>query len=274
MQKDIDTVRAFYDTSPETEYNRLENRPEFLITARWLARYLKRSDRVLDIGGGPGRYSLHLARMVCDVTLVDLSGGNVAYAKDKAREQRVPLTAYQGNALEVDRVVSGTFDHVLLMGPLYHLLEEPERVQAVEASLRVLKPGGTLWAAFISMHANLHFLLRDAPEIITSLEPADVAFCRAYLNCENYGGDAFTRAYFIQPCEIDPFMARFPLVKLHLFGQESILTHLRPSLSALTDAAQNAWLDYAEQLAEREDLLPWAEHLMYVGRLREPHTGA
>jgi SAM-dependent methyltransferase len=51
-----------------------------------------------------------------------------------------------------------TFDAVLLMGPLYHLLTIRERLQAVMESERVLKPGGLIFAAFITRFA----LFRDA----------------------------------------------------------------------------------------------------------------
>jgi S-adenosylmethionine-dependent methyltransferase len=51
-----------------------------------------------------------------------------------------------------------TFDAVLLMGPLYHLLTIRERLQAVMEAERVLKPGGLIFAAFITRFA----LFRDA----------------------------------------------------------------------------------------------------------------
>ncbi len=73
MDDIIKIVRDFYDIDVLAEWNRLEGRPEFLLSCRMLDRYIKSNDKVLDIGGGPGRYSFYLAEKVCDVTLFDLS---------------------------------------------------------------------------------------------------------------------------------------------------------------------------------------------------------
>lgn len=114
-------IRSYYDSSVENEWERIDNRPEFLITCRYIERYIKSGDKVLDIGGGPGRYSLWLAEKGCDVTMLDLSPQNVDFAKRKATEGGLALNALAGDARTVDDTVEGLFDVVLLMGPLYHL---------------------------------------------------------------------------------------------------------------------------------------------------------
>ena len=65
-----DIVKAYYNANVSGEWNRIAGRPEFLLTCRFLNRYIKSGDKVLDIGGGPGRYSLYLAGRGCDVTLL------------------------------------------------------------------------------------------------------------------------------------------------------------------------------------------------------------
>lgn len=57
-----------------------------------------------------------------------------APARRKAAEVGVPLTACARNCLEPDRPGLGQFGHVFLMGPLYHLPEEKERLRAAEAA--------------------------------------------------------------------------------------------------------------------------------------------
>ena len=83
----VKLVQNYYDADVEKEWERLEKHPfEFALTCRFLDRYLHPGDRVLDIGGGPGRYSLYLAKRGCQVTLLDLSAENVEFARRKARE--------------------------------------------------------------------------------------------------------------------------------------------------------------------------------------------
>jgi len=52
------------------------HRTEFAVTMRALADHLPPPPaRVLDCGGGPGRYAIELARQGYEVTLFDLSAG-------------------------------------------------------------------------------------------------------------------------------------------------------------------------------------------------------
>ena len=51
----------------------------------------------------------------------------MALARQKAEEENVTLTARVKNCLELDELDLGQYDHVFLMGPLYHLLEEEEQ---------------------------------------------------------------------------------------------------------------------------------------------------
>lgn len=265
MEESIEAVKEFYDQSALMEWGRMDRNPfEFEITKAYLKRYIRPGDRVLDVGGGPGRYSLWLAELGAEVTLLDLSGGNVALAKEKAAEYRLPLTALQGDARFADQLAPGPFDHVLLMGPLYHLLKEEDRTAAVRACLDCLKPGGMLFCAFISNYSNLVYLLSQAQEAIS--DPQEAQWLCCLKAGENYAGPAFTQAFFIQPGEIDPFMARFPLKKRHLFGCEGIAAAFQRQLATLPEGELQAWLRLSLALCEREELLSWAEHLMYVGQ--------
>lgn len=259
-----ETVRSFYDASVEVEWGRIDNRPEFLLTCRYISRYARPGNRVLDIGGGPGRYSLWLARQGCEVTLLDLSSGNVRFAQNKAAAQNLSLKAVVGDARTADQTVAGQFDCVLLMGPLYHLLEENDRMKAVQASLRLLKPGGVLFVSFISVFSGMIYAMKFDPAII--LDESEDEFYKTVLEQRSFAGQAFTQAFFIQQREVMPFMAQFPLQKLHFFGQEGITSPCESNLMQQSQPIVEAWLDMAEKLAEREDLLSWAEHLMYVGR--------
>ena len=124
-----EAVAQLYDSMTEREWARMDrHRTEFYVTLRALREHLPPPPaRVLDCGGGPGRYAVELARWGYDVTLFDLSTGNLALAREKAAEAGVTLAGFeQGTALDLSRFADHSFDAVLLMGPLYHLLEEAE----------------------------------------------------------------------------------------------------------------------------------------------------
>ena len=124
---------------------------EFYRTKRILSRYLtRRRATVLDIGGGPGRYSFWLAEMGHSVHLVDVLPLHVKQARESQRKTGSPVASISlGDARELD-FEDKFADVVLMFGPLYHLVRKPERLKALSEALRVLKPGGMLFAAAIS----------------------------------------------------------------------------------------------------------------------------
>lgn len=67
-----------------------------------------------------------------------------------------------------------------------------------------------------------------------------------------------------------PFMERFPLKKLNLFGQEGIMSPCEENFLIQPREVVDKWLDVAEKLCEREEFLGYAEHAMYIGR-KESH---
>ena len=268
MQEHIETVRAFYNQGAAYEWARLEKHPfEFLLTTWMMDRYIRPGDAVLDIGGGPGRYSIYFAEKGCAVTLAELSEGNAAFAREKAAEAGVTLTAHAVNCLDLETLGLGQFDHVFLMGPLYHLLEEEDRVRAVEIALRHLKPGGQLYASFILLFAGILYDLQNEGNIVADCaNPAAAALVEAVASGQDWGGGALTSAYFYHQRNILPFMERFGLEKRHFFGQEGILApNCRDILSRSPEEIAQ-WVELAKKYLEVPELLAFAEHAMYIGR--------
>ena len=266
MDQITNEIRDYYDSCVDDEWNRIADRPEFLLTCRMLDRYIGTGDSVLDIGGGPGRYSLYLAAKGCDVTLLDLSGANTEFAAKQAVEMGVALQVVAGDARQVGELVERQYDHVLLMGPLYHLQANADRVLAVQAALRVLKPGGILYASFINVFSGVIWAMKYGPESVISEVPVEVAFYKALIEDQSFAGQTFTHAYFATKDEALSFMEQFGLEKLHFFGQESIMSPCEDIIMKQPKPVIEGWLAMCEQIWERDDLLNWSEHLMYVGR--------
>ena len=271
MNEDTNTVRRYYDENAVKEWERLERHPfEFLLTVYMMEKHIRPGDSILDVGGGPGRYAIHFAKMGCPVTLIDLAGANVALAREKAREAGVSIDTRQGDCLALDADALGRFDHVFLMGPLYHLPDEGDRERAVTRALSCLKTGGLLYASFIMEFAGFIYDLKNGPGHLPQdwANPETRALSDAILTGESYSGPAFTSVCFINPRRIDPFMARFPLIKRHLFGQEGILAPNENQLLTYPEDERALWLRVAEKFIELPELLCMSEHAMYIGEKR------
>lgn len=264
MNETTKIVRDYYDISVEEEWNRIAGRPEFLLTCRMLDRYIKPGQKVLDIGGGPGRYTLYLAKKGCDVTLFDLSPENTKFAASQANEQGLSIKTITGDACEADKLTQEKYDHILLMGPMYHLLEESQRAKAVNAALTLLKPGGIIYISFISIFGGMIYYMKNEPNL--TLDTDSENYMQCIIDGKSYNGPSFTKAYFIDIKEVLPFMAQFPLDKLHFFGQEGITGPCEKNILAQSPEVIEMWLNFSEAIWEREEYLSYSEHLMYVGR--------
>lgn len=202
-------VEAFYDDNAQYEWDRLDcHRTEFAVTMRALRDYLHPPPvRVLDIGGGPGRYAIALSKQRYQVTLFDLSRRCLEFAKQKAREAGVKLEDYRhGSATDLSFYLNESFDAILLMGPLYHLFSHEERSLTVKEAWRVLKENGLVFATFITRYAPFRWAAKNDPGWVdrhSELLETGI-FLKDYVPSKANRG--FTNAYFAHPSEIKPLM--------------------------------------------------------------------
>ncbi len=265
-------IEAHYDVNPAYEWERLErHRMEYAVTLRALADYLPEPPAaILDVGGGPGRYSIELARQGYDVTLVDLARGNLDLAAQKAQEAGIELHAMiHANALDLALLPDAHYDAALLMGPLYHLHAEADRRQALTQTLRKLKPGGRLFAAFIGRYAVHRWLAWNDPAWVLR-EPERherlLATGEDERPVEAPVGQGLADAYLAHPTEIVPFMESCGLETLALIGCEGISDSLDSLLNQAQPEVWNAWVDLNYQPSQDPSLHGACSHLLYVGQ--------
>lgn len=114
---EYDILTEFY-TNHCDEDARLRSRRgmvEFLTTMRYIEKYLKPGDRVVEIGAGTGRYSHALAQKGYQVDAVELLEHNI----EVFRQNTLPgesVTVRQGNAVDLSDFPDDTYDITLLTG--------------------------------------------------------------------------------------------------------------------------------------------------------------
>jgi len=263
----VSLVEQYYDAQLQREWERLErHRTEFAVTMRALQAHLPPPPaRVLDCGGGPGRYAVELARRGYQVTLFDLSAAVLHLARENAAQAGVALAGYEhGSATDLSRFPDDSFDAVLLMGPLYHLLEEGERLQALSEARRVLKPGGPLFAAFISRYAVPRWAAAREPS--WPLEyPAllERILATGVLPPGAEDGSSFV-AHFAHPAQVGPFCQRAGLEVVTVLGVEGLVSMIEDGVNALTGAAWDTWVELNYRVAADPSIHGCVEHLLVV----------
>lgn len=258
-------VEAFYDADPQYEWGRHDrHRTEFAVTLRALEDYLPPVPaKIADIGGGPGWYAIQLTQRGYAVSLLDLSSGNIALARRQAEQAGVTLADCQtGNALHLTMYADGVFDAALLMGPLYHLITEEDRRQAVQEALRVLRSDGMIFAAFITRFAPLREDAVRSGFFDNNLE----LFKQLWSSGINDPETGFTDASFAHPAEVIPFMESCGLHTELMLGVEGLVSRNEARINELRGKAFDNWTEINYLVGRDPTLWGASDHLLYIGR--------
>jgi len=219
--------------------------------------------QIADIGGGPDRYSIYLTGLGHQITLVDLSQAEMEIARERANEAGLQIQQMlQANALDLSGLSNDQFDAVLLMGPLYHLQEETERQRAVREAMRILKPSGLLFAAFITLFAPFRDYSAADPEAVFTER---TGWLKMLEDGRNFG-EGFPGAYFSHPNEIIPLMEGCGLVTLKIVGVEGVAAGHEEKTNQLQGEMLEFWVDLNYRLGSDPSCWGAADHLLYVGR--------
>ena len=267
---DYDRIKEYYQTFDEEK--RLENdssgRLEFEMTMRILQKHLPPSATILDLGGAAGAYTFPLAGQGYKMYLADLSETLIAKAKDKIRQtdsQNV-ISCDIVNATDLNIYGDGQFDAVLLMGPLYHLLEEHERDKCVKEVSRVLKTGGLVFAVFIPrLSGGIALIDRYFlhPEQVNADNLRETFATGKFTNAVRHG---FQEGYYANSQETETVFARYGFNKITVssvrgfgYGKEELIYKIRDQ-EMLREI-----MDLMEKTASRPEIVETCGHAMYIG---------
>ena len=262
----MNKVEDFYDQSADYEWNRLErHRTEFAVTMKALLDHLPEAPAdLIDIGSGPGRYSIELAKEGYRITLVDLSEVSLDLAKEKASEASVNLQGVlQQDATDLSKVSSNSFDGVLLFGPLYHLLDEDRRRQAILEAKRALKPGDPIFATFITRFAPFRDSASTKPDWVVNNHEYAHAVLKSGKHTE---GKEFPNAYFAHPDEIQHLMEDCGLKTINVLGVEGVVAGHEEEVNKLQGTDWDKWVDLNYKLGMEPSLYGASDHILYIGR--------
>jgi len=265
-----DVVRGYYDREVEREWGRLDRpyrRLELVTTLHLVSRYFPQQSRLADIGGGPGRYTVELLQRGFRVTLVDLAPRAVAFAQAKLAELGLQAEAVLcGDARRLPNLPSEAFDGALLMGPLYHIVDEAGRAQALAELWRILKPGAPAVVSFLNPWGILRAGLAEFPDAYRKLDDVRKLLSNWIQTGEQ---EAFTEAVFITPPQALSELRKAGFEVVTYAGAEAFAAGMLEELNQMADAdsaAYNNILRLAEETCELTQYRDTTEHLHAVVR--------
>jgi ubiquinone/menaquinone biosynthesis C-methylase UbiE len=225
--------------------------------------------RIVDAGGGAGAYACWLASLGYEVQLIDPVPKHIEQARTASSQQPDhPLASAEvGDARQLPNT-DNSVDAMLLLGPLYHLVEKEDRIACLREARRILRAGGLIWAAGISRFASLFDSLSSGffedPEFAPILE-RDLEDGQHRNPTAN--STYFTDAYFHKPGELSrEFLAAgFQVVEIAAIEGPGWLA--RDFDRLWNDPVQRERLLTIIRKVEREpSILGASSHIMAIGR--------
>lgn len=249
---------------------------EFARTQELLREYLPSAPAVIyDIGGAYGEYAWWLASLGYEVHLFDLSERNILMSKELSSEYPdIHLAAAEVcDARSVPRP-DGSADAILLMGPLYHILEREERLLAIRESGRLLKTGGILFTAAINPYSTLLWatsvygvknLLLEDPAFLAMAEHEITTSEHRKPSDSAYSGIGNSHFHSADKLKMELSLGGFPMTDIYGIDGGAWMV---PNIDAIwkNENLRSVLMRTVRMLDHREDIIGLSSHLLGISR--------
>lgn len=280
MEKDdqpiADMVKEWFTKTARHEWRRLQrnryHQIEFIVTMHFLTKYLPKDGLVLDAGGGPGRYTIELAKKGYNMVLLDITPELLKTAKRKIKRAGVQERVKEikeGSITDLSAFNDETFDAVMCLGgPLCHILDAKQREHAASELVRVTKAGSPLFVSVIGRLGVLRTIFLRLPE--------EMQDCRHHWETGDYipgllpraEVTGFTAAHWFLPEELLELFERHGVETLDMAALEGLSSHHEGKTNRLAKDEEKwkMWMDIILRTCNHPSIVGGSEHILLVGR--------
>lgn len=273
-QASAELVKGYYTESVRAEWRRLvknaAHRVELETTLHFLDRYLPPYALILDAGGGPGRYTIELARRGHDVVLLDMTPANLDFARRQIRRAKVQQQVtgiVEGSIVDLAQFADSSFDAAICLGgPLSHVLDPADRDRAVGELLRVVKPGGIVAISVMGRLSVLALELMLFPQEIDMPLHAQIRETGSY-----FGGHGFTACHFFLPEELAALFEGKNATVETLVGLEGLGSRVDKAVNRTARHPERwqRWLETHYRTCTHPAVVGTSEHMLIIARREE-----
>ncbi len=257
MEKVDKILKTYYNQYKEE--NRFKksnhNRLEFITTTKYIEKYLKKNDKILEVGAGTGAYSLYYAKQGYDVTAIELVEENIEKLKQGITED-MHIEVHQGNAMDLSIFKDETFDITLVLGPMYHLFTKEEQEKAIAEAIRVTKKGGLIYFAYITNDAVVLKVLLLEHKLLEYKDKHDEKF--KLVNAP----EQIFNLFLIK--DFEEMMKHTNTICLHEVATDGIAQAMQIYIDQLNETEFEEWVKYHLATCERKDLMGYSTHVLHI----------
>jgi 2-polyprenyl-3-methyl-5-hydroxy-6-metoxy-1,4-benzoquinol methylase len=210
-------IRGHFDQLGDGEWDRLAGSPggriAFEVHRRMLAEHVRAGDRVLEVGAGPGRFTIALAELGARVAVTDLSPVQLELNQRKLHEaglESAVESRTELDARDLSRFGEGSFDVCVAYGGLlsYVFTDAADVFGRLVASVR---PGGVVLASVMSTVGSARHFLPTMVAVIDAfglahmdheIATGDLQFTPGTHTCQMYRWREVEALIAAQPCRL------------------------------------------------------------------------
>lgn len=233
---------------------------EFTTNMKYIRQYVPQGGKILDVGAGTGVYSMALAMDGYDIHAIELVEHNIEVFRANLRESGADIPVEQGNALDLSRYADGSFDAVLLFGPLYHLYDKADKLTVLREAKRVLKPDGHIFAAYCMNEATiiLDAFGGDGSHMMHYLTSGMLT---ADYHCISKPADLFE---MVRLEDIDELNRETGLHRVKIVASDLFTHYIQDRVDSFSDEVYQAYVKYHLAICERPDLIGATNHSLDI----------
>lgn len=249
-------IKYYNKFNEDKRLNTRHGQVEYITSMKYIHEILKTlsKPKILDIGAGCGKYSIALSNEGYDVTAVELVKHNLRVIEKKNENVKTIL----GNAINLSKLKSETFDLVLLFGPMYHLCSENEKIKALQEAKRVTKKGGYILVAYcMNDYCIITHGLKDN-QLIEAIENDQLD---ENFHCLSKTTDLYS---VVRLEEINHYNNLVNLKRIKIITPDGPSNYIRPILNKMDNNTFEAYLKYHFSTCERMDLMGAAAHTLDI----------
>jgi len=172
---DPNIIEKHFDNGGLDEWDRLVKTPRDLVSlhihTHYLREYIKSGANVLEVGPGPGRFTIELAKLGAIINIVDISSEQLKLNEQKVKEagfEDAVLWRKKMDIVDLSEIAANSFDTTVCYGgPLSYVFDHAN--EALAEILRVTEPGGYIFLGVMSSLGTWQLFIESVFDLVEEL---------------------------------------------------------------------------------------------------------